>query len=115
MKTYSKQQDTVSHVIPGNSKASQQTTIGQVLQRYKKGIVQMIRFEAGVGDAWHIHIDHMKFGNNNDSRVNFITGETTRKQFRRNLGEKINRFGLNGIVDRQDFRDCITWIKDNLN
>ena len=68
--------------------------------------------DAGNGAQWHIHFGHMKLGNNNNSRVNF-NGRPKRAIFLE-LGEKINRYGLNVGGDLEDsFRQCIDYIRAN--
>jgi hypothetical protein len=39
----------------------------------RQGVIQAkgINFEAGVGNMWHVHRDHVKYGVENGSRINF--------------------------------------------
>jgi len=71
------------------------------------GVIQL--FDAGEGGKWHIHFEHMKLGTNTNSRVNF--NGKTKKAIRRELGENINRYGLNIRGDLEaSFRECINYI-----
>jgi len=54
-------------------------------------VVQL--FDAGNGAQWHIHHEHIKLGNMNDSRVEF--NGRSKKEIRKELGEKISRYNLN--------------------
>jgi hypothetical protein len=66
--------------------------------------------DAGVGDKWHIHYDHIKLGKNN-SRVEF--NGRPKGAIRKELGEKIERYGLSIHGDLADsFRECINYIND---
>ena len=72
-------------------------------------VVQLKKFDAGDGAQWHIHHEHIKLGKNTDSRVEF--NRRSAKEIRKELGEKITRYGLNvggGLV--ASFRDCINYI-----
>jgi hypothetical protein len=69
-------------------------------------VTQLLRFDAGVGSGWHIHFDHIKLGKRNESRVEF--NGRSKKEIRKELGEKIDRFGLD--VGQPGFRDCIDYI-----
>ncbi len=69
-------------------------------------------FDAGEGGKWHIHYEHIKLGNNQDSRVNF--NDRSKKEIRKELGEKIDRYGLNVGGDLEtSFKACIKYINDN--
>ena len=75
-------------------------------------VMQRERFDAGSGSVWHIHHDHIKLGNNQDSRVNF--NNRSKKDIRQELGEKIDRYGLNVGGDlAASFRDCINYINSH--
>ena len=75
-------------------------------------VIQRERFDAGSGSVWHIHHDHIKLGNNQDSRVNF--NGRSKKDIRQELGEKIDRYGLNVGGDlAASFRDCINYINNH--
>lgn len=75
-------------------------------------VMQRERFDAGSGSVWHIHHDHIKLGNNQDSRVNF--NGRSKKDIRQELGEKIDRYGLNVGGDlAASFRDCINYINNH--
>ncbi|MBU1311325.1 MAG: DUF4157 domain-containing protein [Gammaproteobacteria bacterium] len=72
-------------------------------------VTQREKFDAGSGSVWHIHYDHIKLGNNQDSRVNF--NGRSKKEIRQELGEKIDRYGLNVGGDlAASFRACIDYI-----
>ncbi len=74
--------------------------------------VAQLRFDAGEGSVWHVHKGHIKLGNSSDSRVEF-NGRSA-KDIRKELGEKIERFGLNVGGDlATSFRECIDWINAN--
>jgi len=75
-------------------------------------VAQLERFDAGSGSVWHIHHDHIKLGNNQDSRVNF--NGRSKKEIRKELGEKIERYGLNVGGDlAASFRECIDYINSH--
>jgi hypothetical protein len=64
-------------------------------------------FRAGIPAAWHVHFDHVKFGNSTASRVNFtsrtpatITTEVTA--------------ALRRITDRTGYDACRQWMNTNL-
>lgn len=75
-------------------------------------VAQLDRFDAGNGAQWHIHHEHIKLGKNTDSRVEF-NGRSA-KEIRKELGEKIERYGLNVGGDlATSFRECINYINDH--
>ena len=74
--------------------------------------VAQLRMDAGNGAQWHIHQEHIKLGSNVDSRVNF--NGRSKKEIRKELGEKISRYGLNVGGDlAASFRECINYINAN--
>lgn len=75
-------------------------------------VAQLRGFDAGEGSKWHIHYDHIKLGKNNSSRVEF--NGRSKKAIRKELGEKIDRFGLSVTGDlAESFRECINYINAN--
>lgn len=75
-------------------------------------ILQRIRYEAGIGNDWHVHKDHVKYDGSNSSRVNF--NRRPSNTIINELNWKIQRFGLqNTIKNNKNYDDCIQWIKDN--
>ena len=92
---------TVHRLIQREVNQSQATQF--LLQR----VAQLM--DAGSGGQWHIHHEHIKLGNNVDSRVNF--NGRSKKDIRKELGEKIDRYGLNvGGNLAASFRECIDYI-----
>ncbi len=71
--------------------------------------VIQLAMDAGNGAQWHIHYGHIKLGNLTSSRVEF--NDRSAKEIRKELGEKINRYGLNisGAL-AASFRECIDYI-----
>lgn len=70
----------------------------------------MPRFEVGVGTAWHIHKDHMKYHDSDNSRVNF-DGRTAAKIIEK-VEDNVARYNLPTVDNYYD--ECITWIRDNI-
>lgn len=82
------------------------------LQASTQAPAQLQRFDAGNGTQWHIHHGHIKLGNLDKSRVEF--NGRSKKAIRKELGEKIERHGLNISGDLEaSFRDCLRYINDN--
>lgn len=76
-----------------------------------QGVAQL-RYDAGSGGEWHIHHGHIKLGGSVDSRVEF--NNRSKKAIRKELGEKISRFGLSVGGDlAASFRECINYINAN--
>lgn len=74
-------------------------------------VAQLEKFDAGNGAQWHIHHEHIKLGKNTDSRVEFK--RRSAKEIRKELGEKIDRYGLNVGGDlAASFRECINYINN---
>lgn len=84
-----------------------------LLQRRAGGGTAVIQlFDAGNGAQWHIHYGHIKLGNNVNSRVDF--NGRNKKAIRKDLGDTINRYGLNVGGDlAASFRECINYINAN--
>ncbi|SFL08119.1 protein of unknown function [Nitrosomonas aestuarii] len=75
-------------------------------------MVAQLQFDAGNGAQWHIHYGHIKLGKNNNSRVDFNGRD--KKDIRKELGEKIARYGLNVAGDLSaSFRECIDYINSH--
>ena len=82
---------------------------GNATQFLLQRVAQLEQFDAGNGAQWHIHHEHTKLGKNTDSRVEF-NGRSA-KEIRKELGEKIDRYGLNVGGDlAASFRECINHI-----
>ncbi len=94
--------NTTQHEI----KPLQQQVIESVIQ--KKGI----NFQAGTGDGWHVHKDHIKYNSNNATRINF--DNRSRREIGYQLEEVIQRNGLAETKHREDFIECKTWIRDHI-
>ncbi len=92
--------------------AQRQIVSGDKLRQFSLQSVVQLVFDAGEGGKWHIHHEHIKLGNNNDSRINF--NGRPKKEIRKELGEKIDRYGLNVGGDlAASFRECIDYINAN--
>jgi hypothetical protein len=89
------QREKASHTLDSNPRASKQAPVREILQA-RKG--ETIRFDAGKGDSWHIHKDHVKYDSNNETRVNFTgrTKETILEKIDEVLGRypKLNKSGI---------------------
>ena len=86
-----------------------QKPAGNATQFLLQRVAQLERFDAGNGASWHIHHEHIKLGKNSDSRVEF--NQRSAKEIRKELGEKIDRYGLNVGGDlAASFRECINYI-----
>jgi hypothetical protein len=85
----------------------------ELFQKKDIGSVVIQKFDAGIGEGWHIHYgNHVKYDSNNDTRVNF--GGRTRRQIGYAWEEKINEHGLMGTKETADFISCKTWMRNNL-
>lgn len=78
-----------------------------------KGVAQAkgINYEAGAGDLWHVHKDHVKYNGDNSSRINFTGRSKTyiKKQmelYHNTLGHDTNR--------HHTYLQCRQWINKNL-
>lgn len=86
-----------------------QKPAGNATQFLLQRVTQLENFDAGDGAKWHIHHQHIKLGKNTDSRVEF--NGRPGKEIRKELGEKIDRYGLNVGGDlAASFRECINYI-----
>lgn len=65
-----------------------------------------IRFEAGTGSAWHVHKDHVKYGTNNGTRVNFA-GRNAAKILEQ-LGEVLDAYP--GLANGSGLDACREYI-----
>lgn len=77
-------------------------------------VIQGHRFNAGIGNDWHIHYEeHIKYHTMDNSRVNFATKR--KRQIFQELGEKINRLNLvNTVRNNSHFTECRDWIRRNI-
>ena len=82
----------------------------RALQRKVKQreVAQLIRFEAGTGADWHVHKDHVKFGSNQKSRVDFAGRNAN--QILAKLADKVLELGL--ITTSQHYQECVDYIND---
>ncbi|MCS4308119.1 hypothetical protein M2404_002467 [Rheinheimera pacifica] len=78
----------------------------KVKQRH---VTQLIRFEAGEGADWHVHKDHVKFGSNQKSRVDF-TGRNA-QQILDKLADAVTRYGLS--TAGTNYQACVDYINAN--
>ena len=86
----------------------------QNLTSVSEDVAIQAQFNAGVGSGWHIHFgDHVKFANNNATRVNFAGRN------RREVGyaweNVIQDNKLAATKNRPDFLACKAWIRTNLH
>lgn len=81
----------------------------------QQSIVQMAgggnAFLAGQGAYWHVHYDHVKFGTNNQTRVDF--GGRTRKQIRKKLKE-VKGLAAISPQGRLTYHQCINYIDKHI-
>lgn len=78
----------------------------KVKQRH---VTQLIRFEAGDGADWHVHKDHVKFGSNQKSRVDF-SGRNA-QQILDKLADAVARYGLSTAGTH--YQACVDYINAN--
>ncbi len=74
-----------------------------------KSVIQF-RIIAGYGGYWHVHEDHVKYGNNISTRVNFYDDDTAAAIIAR-LNEVLAAYP--GLRDKPGLQECIKWIKRN--
>ncbi|GAB59474.1 eCIS core domain-containing protein [Rheinheimera nanhaiensis] len=78
----------------------------KVKQRH---VTQLIRFEAGEGADWHVHKDHVKFGSNQKSRVDFAGRNA--QQILDKLADAVARYGLS--TAGTNYQACVDYINAN--
>ena len=98
------------------SMANNSTQVAQ-LNAYQlmsnRSIVQKkgINFDAGTGDNWHVHKDHVKYNGDNSSRINFAGRSKT--QIKKAMQEYHDTLGHS--PERQTtYLDCRRWISKHL-
>lgn len=78
-----------------------------------KGVLQAkgINYEAGQGNLWHVHKDHVKYNGDNSSRINFAGRSKTyikkqMEQYHNTLSHDSNR--------HHTYLQCRKWINRHL-
>lgn len=84
----------------------------QLAQFRKVASLKGINFQAGIGSGWHIHKGHIKYGTNNDTRINFAG--RTRQQIGYELQQKIDEYNLEDTKTWADFLACTAWLRANI-
>lgn len=71
------------------------------------------RVDAGTAELWHIHKDHIKYGSNNATRVDF-SGRNLQKIMEK-IAEKQDLYNNLQKTPEQalTYSQCITWINKN--
>jgi len=104
-----KQQSALQGIANSSTQVAQlkayQLMSNRVIQ--KKGI----NYEAGTGEDWHVHKDHVKYDDDNSSRINF-TGKS-KTQIKKAMQEYHNSLGHS--PERQTtYLACRRWISKHL-
>lgn len=111
-----KQRSQLSRAIANSETGSRQlkgVVDNRLTQRTLNKVIQGV-FTAGIGGDWHIHYeDHIKYSNNNGTRVNF--DNRTKRQIFNMLGQKINNYGLAATTGNVYFIACRDWIRANID
>lgn len=80
-----------------------------------KGTVQMAgganAFLAGEESGWHVHYDHIKYGTNNSTRVNF--GNKDRRKIGYDIEQTLNTPQLQSLKSKPGWAACMTWLRNN--
>ncbi len=66
-------------------------------------------FEAGQGNNWHIHKDHIKYGNDNSTRVNFDKNNSKAND----IIDKARNSG-SSRASGPDWNACVNWLRQHL-
>jgi hypothetical protein len=84
---------------------------GSVVERSPVVQRKGINYEAGTGNLWHVHKDHVKYDGNNGSRINFAGRtktyiKTAMERYHNTLGHDTNR--------HHTYMQCRKWINEKL-